>query len=104
MPEHHARRFFLLMEQIELLGELAMIALLGFFDLLQIRLEFVIGCKRHAVDALQLRIVGVAAQVHAADANQLECATKLAGRWQIRERKTKEARVGKEGVSKSRSR
>src|SRR3546814_20798933 len=95
MPEHHARRFFLLMEQIELLGELAMIALLGFFDLLQIRLEFVIGCKRHAVDALQLRIVGVAAPVHAADANQLECATKL---------RSEERRVGKECVSTCRSR
>jgi hypothetical protein len=39
MPEHGARRFFLEMEQILFLAELAMIALLGFFQARQIRLS-----------------------------------------------------------------
>jgi hypothetical protein len=32
MPEHRTRRFFLEVEQVELAAELAVIALLGFFE------------------------------------------------------------------------
>ena len=79
MPEHHARRFFLQMEQIKLLGELAVVALLGFLDHAQIILQVIIVGKADAGDALQLRIVGVTAPVNAADADQLERGAELAG-------------------------
>jgi hypothetical protein len=32
VPEHHAGRFFLLVEQVQLLADLAVVALLGFLD------------------------------------------------------------------------
>ena len=57
VPEHRARRFFLEMEQIHLAAELAVVALFGFLDLLQVSVEFLLGREGSAVNALQLRIV-----------------------------------------------
>ncbi len=56
MPEHRARRLLLEMEKVHLAAELAVVALLGFLELLQVGLELVLGRERGAVDALQLRL------------------------------------------------
>src|SRR3979409_2273440 len=57
VPEHHAGAFFLEVKQIEFAAELAMVALFGFLDLLQIRIEIFLLRKRRAVDARQHRII-----------------------------------------------
>jgi hypothetical protein len=57
MPEHHAGRFFLQVEQIELPAELAMVALLGFFQHVQVGVEFFLLRPGGAVDALQLLVL-----------------------------------------------
>ena len=53
MPEHRAGRFFLEVKQIHLAAEPAMVALLGFFDLLEIGVELFLLGKGGAVDARQ---------------------------------------------------
>jgi len=65
MPEHHAGGFFLLMEETHLAAELAMVALLGLLDAHQIRLEVLVREEDRAVDALELRLRGIAAPVGA---------------------------------------
>ncbi len=72
MPEHHARRFFLLMEQVQCLADLAMVALLGFFQLMQVGLEILVAEPRRAVDAREHRVVGIAAPIRAGHLHQLE--------------------------------
>jgi hypothetical protein len=83
VPEHHARAFFLLMEQVELLADLAMVALLGFFQLEQVSLQILVVQPRSAVDAGQHRVVGIAAPVGAGHLHQLERA-QLAGIGHVR--------------------
>ena len=58
---------FLDAEQVQLLAELAMIALLGFFQALQVGVLILLVEKRGAVDALQARIVLVALPISAGD-------------------------------------
>ena len=72
VPEDQARAFFLQMEEILLLGDLAMVALLGFFDALDIRGELLLVGPGGAVDALQLLVLGIAAPIGAGNAGQLE--------------------------------
>ncbi len=84
MPEHLAHRLVLDMEQVERAAELAVVALLGLLDHLQIGLEFVLGGEGHAVDALQLGVVRIAAPVGPGHLGQLECGAELAGRRQMR--------------------
>ena len=79
MPEHHAGTFLLEVKQIEFAAELAVVALFGFLDLLQIGVEFFLFSKRRAVDARQHRIVEVAAPIGARDFHQLERVADLAG-------------------------
>ena len=52
VPEHHARRFFLGMEQIEALTDLAMVALLGLFDTLDISRQLLLISPSRAIHAL----------------------------------------------------
>src|SRR5208283_2035325 len=59
-------------KQIELLPEQAMIALLGFFLLVQKIIEILLGEKRSPVNALQLRVFLVAQPIRAGDAQQLK--------------------------------
>ena len=59
-------------EQVEILAELAMVALLGFLDLLEMRVELFGGEKSGAVNALQLLILLTALPVSAGDGEQLE--------------------------------
>ena len=55
------------MEEVHLAAELAVVALLGFLELMQVGVELVLGRPGGAVDALQLRLVGIAAPVGAGD-------------------------------------
>ena len=67
VPEHAARRLLLEMEEIHLAPELPVVALLGFLDLLQVRGQLLLRRPRRAVDALELRVVLVAAPVGAGE-------------------------------------
>jgi hypothetical protein len=72
VPEHHARRFFLQVEQVELLADLAVVALFGFFDALDVGRQLLLVGPGGAVDALQLLVLGIAAPVGAGQLGQLE--------------------------------
>src|ERR1700748_1011446 len=72
MPEHRADGLFLLMEEIELAAEPAMIALLRLFELEEILLQLFLIRPGGAVDALQLRVARIAAPIGARDLRQLE--------------------------------
>ena len=73
MPEHHARRFFLGMEQVQTLANLAVIALLGLFHTLDVGSQLLLVCPGSAVDTLQLLVLGIAAPVGTGNPGQLEC-------------------------------
>ena len=72
MPEHQARGLFLQVEQLLLLADPAVVALLRLLDPLHVGLELLFIGPGGAVDALQLLVLGVAAPVGAGDAQQLE--------------------------------
>src|SRR5437879_5110106 len=57
VPEHHAGPFLLEVKQVELAAELAVVALLSLFDLLEVSVEVFLLRKRIAVDPLYARIV-----------------------------------------------
>src|SRR6185437_925837 len=59
-------------EKLQLFAELSMVALLRFFEAMQIGRQFLVVAPRRSVDALKLRIVGIAAPVSARDLGQLE--------------------------------
>ena len=84
VPEHHARRFFLHVQEVELLGELAVVALLGFLEAMQIGVEVFLLRPRGAVDALQHRVFRIAAPVRTGKLHQLVGFGELAGRRQVR--------------------
>ncbi|MNC26703.1 hypothetical protein D3C75_748450 [compost metagenome] len=72
VPEHHAGGLFLHVVQVELLADLAVVALGGLFKTLQVGLELLLVGPGGAVDALQHLVVGVAAPVGAGHLLQLE--------------------------------
>ena len=73
MPEDEAGAGELLNgEQVELLAEQAMVALLGLFELVEVVVELLLGVERGAVDALELRVLFVAQPVGSGDVEQLE--------------------------------
>ena len=72
MPEDEPRRLVLHVEKVELLAELAVVALLGFLDALDVRVELLLVGPCGAVDALQLLVLRVATPVRAGNAGQLE--------------------------------
>ena len=72
MPEHHAWRFFLQVEQVQLLADLAMVALFGFFDTLDVCRQLLLVGPGSAIDALQLLILGIAAPIGTRQLGQLE--------------------------------
>ncbi len=59
-------------EKLELFSELAVVALLGFFDEPQVLVEFRLRAEGSAVDALELRVLFVPAPVGASDGEELE--------------------------------
>ena len=72
------------MEQIHLAAELAVVALLGFLDLLEIGVELVLFGEGGPVDARQHLAIGIAAPVGSGDLHQLERIADLAGRGHVR--------------------
>jgi hypothetical protein len=84
VPEHHARGFFLLVEEAHLAAEAAVVALFGLLNAVQVRLQVLVGEKDRAVDALQLGVVPVAAPVGARHLRELERLAELARRGQVR--------------------
>jgi len=72
VPEDHAGRFILQMEQLKMLAETAVIAFFGLFQHKEVGvLLFLLGPRR-AIDALQLLVVLVAAPIGAGHLHQLE--------------------------------
>ena len=84
VPEHHAGAFLLEVEQVHLAAELAVVALLGLLDLLEIGVELFLLGEGGAVDARQHRVVAVAAPIGARHLHQLEGVADLAGRGHVR--------------------
>jgi hypothetical protein len=57
VPEHHARRLFLLVEQVQRLADLAVVALLRLLQLEQVGLEVLVVEPGGAVDALSIALL-----------------------------------------------
>ncbi len=72
VPEDQARRFVLHVEQVVLLAQAAMVALLGLFQHVQVGVEVFLLGPGGAVDALQLLVAVVATPVGAGHLHQLE--------------------------------
>src|SRR5947209_14888131 len=84
MPEHRARCLLLKMKEVHLPPELAMVALLGFSELLQIPIELILLGKGCAVDAAEHLAIGIAAPIGACHLHQLEGRAHLPGRGHMR--------------------
>ena len=84
VPEHRARPFLLEVEEVHLARQLAMVALLGFLELLDIGVELFPPGEGGAVDARQHRLGRVATPIGAGDLHQLERVADLAGRGHVR--------------------
>jgi len=72
VPENHARRFVLHVEEIELLTQLAVIALLSLFQHVQVLVEIFLLRPSSAVNTLQHFILAVTAPVSTRHLHQLE--------------------------------
>ena len=72
VPEHQARRLVLHVEQVVLLAEAAVIALLGLFQHVQVGVQIFLLGPGGAVDALQLLVAVVTTPVGASHLHQLE--------------------------------
>ena len=83
VPEHGARRLLLEVEQVEVLADAAVIALLGFLEAMQIGREILVVEPRGAVDALEHLVARIAAPVGAGHLHELE-ALELAGGRHVR--------------------
>ncbi len=59
-------------EKLQLAAELAMVALLRFFQPVEIGVQLLLVAPGGAVDALELRVLGIAAPIGAGDLGQLE--------------------------------
>src|SRR5260370_38020992 len=64
---------FLDAEEVQLLAELAVVALLGLFHLLEVGVELLGREESGAIDALKLLVMLIALPVVAGDGEQLEC-------------------------------
>ena len=84
VPEHRAGRLLLEMEQVHLAAEAAVVALFGFFELLEVGVELFLLGKGGAVDAGEHRVVRIAAPIGAGHLHQLEGVADLAGRGHVR--------------------
>ena len=80
MPEHRTRRLFLEVEEVELLADPPVVALLGLLEPREIGLELLLVGPGRAVDPLQHLVARIAAPVGARDLHQLEGAELARGR------------------------
>ena len=83
VPEHHARRVVLHMEQVEFATKLSVVAPLSLFKHMQIGILVFLPGPCRAVNALQHLVAGVAAPVGASELHQLEY-FEFAGRGHMR--------------------
>ena len=83
MPEHRARRLFLEVEQVEILADAPVVALLGLFEAVQVFREILVVEPGGAVDALEHLVARIAAPVGAGHLHQLE-GLELAGGRHVR--------------------
>ena len=72
------------MEQVHLLADLAVVALLGFLHPRDIGVQLLLVAPGGAVDALELRVLGVTAPVGAGNLSQLESIADFAGGAKMR--------------------
>ncbi len=84
MPEYHAGRFILLVEQAHFAAQAAMIALFRFGQHEQILVKLFLGGPGGAANPLKLRILGIAAPIGAGHAGQFEGMARLGGGRQMR--------------------
>src|SRR5690349_12768172 len=70
-------------EQVEFLSQLAMVAPFGFFQTVEILVEFLLGEERRPVNSLQLGILFVALPISTCDGQQFE-SFQLVGRRDVR--------------------
>ena len=72
MPEHAADRLLLEVEQIHVAADLAVVAPLGFGELMQMGIQLLLVAPRGAVDAAEHGVAMVAAPIGPGDLHQLE--------------------------------
>ncbi len=72
VPKHLTWGLFLHMEQVHLAAQAAVVALFGFFQESQMRLEVIAVFERDPIDALQHRAVAVAAPICACEFHQFK--------------------------------
>src|SRR6266446_6960290 len=84
MPEHLADRLFLHVEEVHLAPELTVVALLGFLDAREIGGKLLLVAPGGAVNALELRFLGIAAPIGTGDLGQLELLADLRGGSKMR--------------------
>ena len=84
VPEHDARPLLLEVEEVHLAPQLAVVALLGLLQLLEVGRQLLLGRPGGAVDALQLRLGMIAAPVGARELGELEGLADLAGGGHVR--------------------
>ena len=81
VPEDQAGAgFFLNAEEIEFGAEFAVIAALGFFEAMEIFVEFLLGVEGSGINALELRIPFLSFPVRAGDAHEFERLDAFGGR------------------------
>ena len=85
VPEYRTMRLLLQVKQVHLAAQFAMVALGGFFEAQQVRVELLLVEPAGAIDARKLGIILVAAPIGPGNAHQLECSgVELSGRGQMR--------------------
>src|SRR5690606_14155418 len=86
VPEDAADSFLLEVEQVRNAAEARVVSLLGLFQAVEILLQLLLAPPGRDVDALELRVPGVAAPIGARDLREFESLGQLAGRRQMRPR------------------
>ena len=77
MPEHHARRFFLPVEQIQGFTYFTVITLFSFFQALQVSFQLFLVCPGCTINTLQHFVVAVTTPVGTRHFHQFEMLTEL---------------------------
>ena len=84
VPEDAADGFFLDVEQVHVLADTAVVAALGFFQLVEVGLQLLGVAPGSAVDARQHGVAVIAAPIRAGDLHQLEGGADVAGGAHVR--------------------
>ena len=84
MPKHHALALFLDVEEVHGLADLAVVALLGLLDALDVGLQVGLGGPGRTIYPLQLGVAMIAAPIGAGQLGQLEGLAHMARGRQVR--------------------